>query len=370
MLAAGGAVVVLSACRLPTGSETDAAAEQTTDAASGVAGATATITPAATGTAAPAATTAPTATTTPAPWTPPLEVRITPIEDFYEMKYHPSPPPEVDLAGYRLEIAGGVDNPLSLTMEEIRALPAVSEMRTLECISNPVGGNLISNANWVGVQMKEILALAGLQGSAKYLKLESLDGYHTGIPTALALDDHALLVYEMNGETLPPKHGFPLRALWPGRYGQKQPKWINRITAQTTPHTGHFEKAGWSDNAFILPNTRIEQPPPREFQPGEFYVAGIAMTNETGVEKVRVSLDNGNNWQEAELLRGPSNLTWTHWWVAVSGLENGAYRVVSNVTDGEGHSQTSPERNSSLVEGTFPDGTDEMHRVVVQVKIP
>jgi DMSO/TMAO reductase YedYZ molybdopterin-dependent catalytic subunit len=286
------------------------------------------------------------------------------------MKFHPSAPPEVDLAGYRLEVVGGVDNPLSLSMDDIRALPPVSEMRTLECISNPVGGNLISNANWVGVQMKEILALAGLQGSAKYLKLESLDGYHTGISAELALDDHALLVYEMNGETLPAKHGFPLRALWPGRYGQKQPKWINRITAQTTPHTGHFEKAGWSDDAFILPNTRIEQPPPREFQPAEFYIAGIAMTGESGVERVRVSLDNGENWQEAQLLRGPSSLTWTHWWLTVSGLENGAYRVLSNATDGQGYSQTSPERNSALVEGTFPDGTDEMHRVVVQVKIP
>jgi DMSO/TMAO reductase YedYZ molybdopterin-dependent catalytic subunit len=356
-LAAGGAVFLIPACRGDT--------ENTSPTPAG------TPVPAteATGSDTAGATVAPTATAAPVVWTPPAEPEITPNNDFYTMKYHPSPPPEVDPAGYRLEITGEVDNPLSLSLEEIKTFPQVTEMRTLECISNPVGGNLIGNAVWTGVKMAAILEAAGASGRGRHLKIESLDGYHTGIPRELAEDEHAYLAFEMNGEPLPAKHGYPIRALWPGRYGQKQPKWIERITLQSTPHTGHFEGQGWSDDAFILPNSQILQPPPRELQPADFYIGGIAFTNTEGLEKVEVSLDNGASWQEATLLRGPSPRVWTHWWLYAEGLDNGAYRVLARVTDNQGRSQSSPERNSALLDGTFPNGTDEMHRVVVQVKI-
>jgi hypothetical protein len=283
------------------------------------------------------------------------------------MKYHPTPPPEVDLASYRLQIAGEVDTPLSLSMAEIQALPDVTLQRTLECISNPVGGRLIGNAFWRGVSMGAVLEMAGIRSSSHHLRLESLDGYHTGIPVSLAQDPESYLVYEMNGEPLPAKHGYPLRALWPGRYGQKQPKWIERITVQRQPHTGYFEGQGWSDAAIIRPNARIEQPPPRAVQQAPFYVAGIGFTTDAGVEKIEVSHDDGLSWQEAALLEPPSPLVWTHWWLEVAALETGVHRVLARVTDRRGETQTRPERNSTLLGDPFPDGTAEMHRVVVQV---
>lgn len=342
LLAAGGAALVLNACRVTP----DPPPAGTT----------------------PTPAILPPTPTAPAGWQPPTTIRITPNDDFYTMKFHPSRPPEVDPDSYRLEISGEVDTPLSLSLADLKAFPAVTEMRTLECISNPVGGNLMGNATWTGLSMAALLAAAGVRPAGKHLKLESLDSYHTGIPIELAMDEHALLVYEMNGETLPAKHGYPLRCLWPGRYGQKQPKWIQRITVQRQPHLGHFEAEGWSDEAIILPNARIEQPPPRQVQPADFYVAGVAFYNDSGLEAVDVSLDNGATWQPAELLRGPSARTWTEWWLLAENASTGTMRVLARVTDGSGRVQALPRDSSSLLSGTFPNGTDEMHRVVVQVK--
>ncbi|MCA9939614.1 MAG: molybdopterin-dependent oxidoreductase [Anaerolineales bacterium] len=318
-----------------------------------------------------AATTTPAAATatppSPPPWQPPTTTRITPNEDFYTLKYNPEPPPDVDVASYRLEIMGVVDRPLSLSLAEIMAYPSVIQMRTLQCISNPVGGNLIGNAMWKGVRMKQLLADAGIQSPTHHLKLESLDGYDTGIPASLALDENALLVYEMNGDPLPAAHGFPLRCLWPGRYGQKQPKWLHRVTVQRTPHLGHWESQGWSDEARINPTAIIETPPENSTQSPDFYVGGIANATDVGLEGVEVSLDGGATWQQAELLRGPSSLVWTHWWVRVQGGNAGTYRILANTTDNAGNDQSLPGRANRLLGGAFPDGVDEMQQLTIRV---
>jgi DMSO/TMAO reductase YedYZ molybdopterin-dependent catalytic subunit len=381
LLAGGGATFILVACGRSPSPETATSAPLPTASRPGA-------TAAPTGTAAnqPAATvTAPSTPTTtaaepvietrvapsptPGPWLPPAETRLTPNDTFYTLKYHPGPPPDIDPAAYRLVIEGEVDTPLSLTLAEIKNdFPAVTEMRTLQCISNPAGGNLIGNAIWTGVPLAALLEAAGLRGSGRHLKLESADDYHTGIPRELAHDPHSLLVYEMNGEPLPADHGFPLRALWPGRYGQKQPKWLQRITVQRQAHIGHWEGQGWSDEARVQPTSIIEQPVDRVGQPADFFVGGVAYTTDAGLEKVEVSLDGGITWQPAELLRGPSPLVWTHWWLRAEGLSPGVYQIQARATDNLGKAQTAPGRG--ILEGAFPDGTDEMHQVVAQVRAP
>jgi DMSO/TMAO reductase YedYZ molybdopterin-dependent catalytic subunit len=233
---------------------------------------------------------------TPDGWQPPTETRITPNEAFYIMKYNPSPPPEVDLSDYRLVIEGEVDNPLTLTLDQLKAYPAITQMRTLQCIGNPIGGGLISNAVWVGISLAQLLEEAGLRPRGRFLKLESLDGYHTGIPRQLALHQDCLLAYQMNGEPLPAKHGYPIRCLFPGRYGQKQPKWLTRITAQPTHHVGHWEGQGWDDDAIIQPSSIIEQPKNNGTVKPDFVVTGIAFTNDSGLESLIVTLDNGVTW--------------------------------------------------------------------------
>src|SRR5690606_36573230 len=115
----------------------------------------------------------------------------------------------------------------------------------------------------------------------------------------LAQDPRSLLVYEMNGEPLPADHGFPLRCLWPGRYGQKQPKWLTRIELVAEPTLGYWESQGWSNEAIIRPNSQIRAPETFVTLPPEpIRVSGFAFANRTGVAKVEVSTDNGETWHD------------------------------------------------------------------------
>jgi len=304
----------------------------------------------------------------PEPTYPPFEyasdVTITPIEGFYTVTYHPQPPPTI--TDYRLRIFGQVKNELNLSLDDLLAMPTVEEMRTLECISNPVGGKLIGNAVWRGVPMPSLLELAGVLPRAIELKFECADGYDTSVPVELAMDAHSFLAYWMNGVALPPQHGYPLRALWPGRYGQKQPKWITAIELIDKPYLGHWERQGWSNEAIIVPNSRIDQPKKQDVVQVPITVSGIAFANRSGVARAEVSTDDGRSWHDAELIRGPSSLAWTEWrheWLAA---EPGSYVLRARVTDGEGR----PQRMGAnrLLGGIKPDGTDLQHTVAVTVK--
>jgi DMSO/TMAO reductase YedYZ molybdopterin-dependent catalytic subunit len=299
---------------------------------------------------------------------PPFEydsaLTITQIEDFYEYTYHPQPAPAIP--DFQLRIFGQVRNELSLSMDDIVALPVVEEMRTLECISNPVGGTLIGNAVWRGVSMAHLLEMAGVLSRVVELKFECADGYHTSIPIQLAMDPHSFLAYWMNGIPLPPEHGHPLRALWPGRYGQKQPKWITGIELIAQPYLGHWERQGWSNDATIVPNSRIDRPKKRDVVQLPITISGIAFANQSGVAKVEVSTDDGVNWQEAELIRGPSALAWTEWRHEWMEAEQGSHVIRARVTDGEGRRQRFG--HGRLLGGIKPDGTDYQHAVAVIVK--
>jgi len=294
-------------------------------------------------------------------------VPVTANADFYTVWYKaggvPQAPPD-----WKLTITGLVNKELSFSLDELKALPAVTEMRTLECISNPVGGDLISNAIWKGVRLKDLLAQAGVKSGAKTLKLESFDGYSTGIPIDLGMHDHSLLVYEMNGEPLPGVHGAPLRCLWPGRYGMKQPKWIQKITVINEDYAGFWEQQGWWDQAYILPNSRIDSPQDLTvISTPTFSLSGIAFSGEDGIAKIEVSWDDTNQWQAAELMRGPSPYVWTLWkWTGPS-LPTGRHQLYARVTDNRGQMQTRAQA-FNLLGGTFPNGTADMHSIVLEFK--
>jgi hypothetical protein len=247
-------------------------------------------------------------------------------------------------------------------------MPSVTEMRSLMCISNPVGGSLTGNAIWKGVRLKDLLAQAGVKAGARYLKLESFDGFSTGIPLDLGMDEHALLVYEMNNEPLPLEHGAPLRCLWPGRYGMKQPKWIQTITVVDTPYSGYWERAGWSDEARIRPFSRIDAPKDLAvISDPTFALSGIAFTDENGLTKLEISWDDSYQWQPADLTRGPSPYVWTVWRWTGNALTPGRHTLYARATDGRGQMQMRAQVVSLLGE-TFPNGTDEMHSIVLEFR--
>jgi DMSO/TMAO reductase YedYZ molybdopterin-dependent catalytic subunit len=309
----------------------------------------------------------PTLSTAPTIVPPKIEggIPTTANQDFYGVSIGVTPSVP---ANWKLTITGLVDQPLTLTLDEIKALPAVTEMRALMCISNPVGGDLTGNARWKGVRFKDLLAQAGVKSNARFLKLESFDQFSTGIPLELGMDDAALLVYEMNGEPLPLDHGAPLRCLFPGRYGMKQPKWIQTISAVEEEYIGFWEKQGWSDDARLKPFSRIDAPKDNSTITGAtFMLVGIAFSDEGGLLELDISWDDAQQWSPAQLTRGPSPYTWTVWQWAGNALPPGRHTLYARATDQRGNMQTRGQP-MDLLGGTFPDGTEQMHSIVLDFK--
>lgn len=296
-----------------------------------------------------------------------------PLTRFYETRYRNARPrPEIGVAEWQLTIDGWVQYPQALSLEDIVALPQVEVMRTLECISNPVGGTLIGNTTWRGVKLAEVLALAEVRTGAREVKMFAADGYSTSIPLALAQHTDALLVFEMNGAPLPVKHGYPLRVLLPGRYGQKQPKWITGIEVITEEFLGYWEQRGWSNEAGIQVNSQIWEPASlSRITESTATISGIAFADESGVSQVEISTDNGSTWQPAELVPGPSSLVWTEWrfaWDIPPVTDSTSLEIAVRATDGNGVTQRRANNGAGLLGSTFPDGTSDIHRTVVTVE--
>lgn len=295
----------------------------------------------------------------------PGQVAITPNANFYTVAYSTERPTVPN--DWKLYVGGLVDNPLVLTLDEIKQFPIVEEMRTFECISNPVGGTLIGNAIWKAIRLRDVLERARVQPTTRELKLESFDGYYTSIPLELGLNEHSLLAFEMNGEPLPVEHGYPLRCIWPGRYGMKQPKWLERITAIDDHFLGYWESQGWSNEARVLPNSRIDMPEDGDVVQAEgLVIRGVAFADgDDGIARIEVSYDDGKTWQEAKLIRGPNPYVWTNWeWQG--NVPVGSAVLLARVTTNSG--KTQQREQVSLFGGTFPNGTSAIHSVVVTIK--
>lgn len=294
----------------------------------------------------------------PAPGTRP---EVTPNEDFYQVDINAFPV-RVDEESWRLEVEGLVDNPLSLTMDEVRAFPSASQVITLSCISNSVGGDLISTSLWTGVRLKDVLMEAGLKQNALEVAIESEDGFYESVSMEDALDDRTLLVYEMNGDPLPPGHGFPLRIYIPNRYGMKQPKWIKRLQVIDHEGAGYWVDRGWSEEAIVKTTSAVDEVPSevRNATDGVVPIGGIAYAGARGISKVEVQIDDGP-WLEAQLRVPPlSSLTWVQWrydWA----YESGQHVLRVRAYDGDGELQElTPSRS-------HPNGATGVHEISVKL---
>lgn len=294
------------------------------------------------------------------------DIALTPNADFYVMKR--GRVPEIVVDDHVLTIDGLVQRPVSLTLDDIKALPQHTLIRTLECIGNAPDGDLIGNAVWSGARFADVLALAGLRASASELRLDAADDFHTGVTTALATDPDSYLVHTMNGETLPLDHGYPFRCLFPGRYGQKQPKWLIGITARDTHHVGYYESKGWSDEAAIQVKSRIDSPPRRATVRAPLTIRGIAFAGRSGVARVEVLVDDLAP-VEATLVQAPvphRDLAWTEWSWTWHAATPGNHVVRARAVDGDGTAQ-SPRRRS-LLGGEVKEGRSDMHSVSIFVE--
>ena len=192
----------------------------------------------------------------PAP-VPGTRAELTSNDRFYRVDINLEPP-RIDASTWRLRVQGLVEQPLELTLDQIRALPAVTQTITLECISNPLGGDLISTSRWTGVPLREVLRLARSSDRARAIQIDAADGFYESLSTAEADDPRVLLVYAMNGVALPAEHGFPLRIYIPNRHGMKQPKWITRLQAIDREGRGYWPERGWSQEAIVKTTSVID----------------------------------------------------------------------------------------------------------------
>lgn len=283
---------------------------------------------------------------------------ITPNAQFYRIDIN-TRPPVVEQDSWRLEIAGLVERRLSLTLDEIRARPSISQVITLQCISNPIAGDLTSTSLWTGVRLKDLLAEAGMLSAAEEVYIESADGFYESVEMADILDERTLLIHSMNGVPLPVEHGFPLRIYIPNRYGMKQPKWIQRIEAIDRQGPGYWVDRGWSAEARPKTVSAIDAVV-REASEGVLPVGGIAYAGGRGISKVEVQVDD-SPWVEA-ILRAPplSPLTWVQWrydWPYQAGRHT--FRV--RAYDGAGVLQVTDRRPPR------PDGATGVHEVTIEV---
>lgn len=291
---------------------------------------------------------------TPAPVTP-----ITPADKFYVVSQNVLDP-TVSADRWRLEVTGHVRQPRSWTYDELRTLPVETRAITLECISNEVGGSLISTAVWRGVALEALLGLAGgATAAGKYVIFYGVDGYSTSLPLADLLAARTLLTWEMNGQPLPDRHGFPLRAVVPGRYGEQSAKWITRIALADQPYQGLYQSQGWSD-APLSTMSRIDSPG-RRASFGTIPVAGIAFAGTRGIRRVEVSADGGATWHDATLDPPLSEYSWVLWRWTWQPPARGTYTLVVRATDGTGAAQTPARR------GTVPNGSTGWHQIKVTV---
>ncbi len=292
----------------------------------------------------------------------PSEIKLTPVNQFYRQSYGEIP--DVGAGGWRLTIDGLVQNPQSFTLDDLKALPAVEEMRTLECIGNPVGGPLIGNAVWKGVYLQTLLAAIQVRPEAIRAKFQAADDYFTSVYLEWITHPQTMLIYEMNGEPLTREHGFPLRILMPGLYGQKNPKWLTHIEFSDKIEGGYWEKQGWSDIASVQTNSIIQQPANLASVAGATVpVFGVAFAGSRKIAAVEVQVDDGE-WQPTTLVQADSSLVWTQWsfdWPAKDGKHTLAVRAV----DETGFVQT--EKSQTLLGDAYPAGTSKIHSMVVKV---
>ncbi len=269
-----------------------------------------------------------------------LSDEITPTAEFYNVDID-FLKPSVDVATWRLGIGGLVTSPFELNFRQLQSSFEVVEMaHTLSCISNEVGGNLISTAVWRGVRLKDVLARAGLGPTVNEIVFRSTEGYSDSIPIAKANEDTTLVVFGMNGEALPTEHGFPARIIVPGIYGMKNVKWLTSITAVDHHYRGYWEVRGWDDVARVKTESRFDVPASADSVHLPAKLAGVAWAGDRGITKVEVSDDNGSTWRPAVLKRELSPVAWRLWATNIS-PGTGPRRVLVRATDGTGEVQTS-----------------------------
>ena len=302
---------------------------------------------------------APAAASAPVPGVVPV---VTPNADFYRIDTALWVP-VMALDNWSLRVHGLVEREVTITWDELLAEDLVEAWVTLACVSNPVGGDLVGNAKWLGWPIRELLARAGPLPEADMVLSSSIDGFTASTPLGVLTEErNALLAVGMNGELLPPEHGFPVRMVVPGLFGYvSATKWVVDLeVTRFADREAYWTQRGWSPLGPIKTASRIEVPRPgATVAAGPVMIGGTAWAPHRGIERVEVRVDDGG-WQEATLAEAIHVDTWRQWswrWEAMPGR----HRIAARAWDPDG-----PQ--TEAVAGVVPDGATGYDGVDVTVE--
>jgi len=323
---------------------------------------------------------------------------ITPIDSFF-VRCHTYTPEMPNLNEWRLKIDGVVNQPLALSLDDLKKLPRVELVGVLECAGNGrafyqphVAGTQwafgsVGNARWAGVRFRDVLEKAGLKDSAKVVLLDGADvplgkmpDFQRTITVNKALDPDTMLAYEMNGEALPIEHGFPIRLIVPGWAGDSWVKWLQHVEVLDHEFDGFWMKTAYRhpthpvepgatvDPKDMVPvadlniKSVIATPVSSWIKPGRIRIAGAAWSNTSPVADVQVSTDGGETWKRAKLGKDKGRYAWRLFEFEWKALNEGRYTLMARATNEAGETQP-------LEQQWNPSGYlwNVVHRVEVEI---
>jgi DMSO/TMAO reductase YedYZ molybdopterin-dependent catalytic subunit len=317
-----------------------------------------------------------------------------PTERFYVRSHFAAP--RVNPGRYELSVEGHVEKPFTLTIDELKALPATTRPLTLECAGNsrvflvpPARGvqwsnGAVGNADWTGVPLSTLLERAKPKAGAIDVVLVGADSgtiadpatpgaihFDRSLPLAKAMKPEVLIAHGMNGANLTAAHGFPVRAVVGGWYGMASVKWLTRIVVTDRPHTGFFQTLDYSyfvrtPAGPVLTPVREVQPKAAIARPGvhevvpfgkPYTVAGAAWAGENKVAKVEVSTDGGATWNPAKIDGEAKPFCWVTWRYDWTPRDLGTAALVARCTDAAGATQPEkrdPDRRTYMINHLVP----------------
>jgi DMSO/TMAO reductase YedYZ molybdopterin-dependent catalytic subunit len=292
---------------------------------------------------------------------------ITPASTFYLIDTALSSP-RIDVNDWTLSVKGAVDNPVEFSYKDLLELPTREADITLSCVSNTVGGGLVSNGRWTGVLLSDVLAETGMSRdkittASRQLVGRSVDGFTTGFKTDIALDGrNALVAFGLNGSELPVKHGYPVRLVIPGLYGYvSATKWLTEIELTNWNFDAYWIQRTWSKEGPVKTQSRIDTIDDGDnLSSGKNPIGGIAWAPHRGIRKVEVSTDGGETWNTAHLAKQLAEDSWRQYvydWDATPG----DYTIQVRATDGNDETQTASKAPP------HPSGATGYHTIDVTV---
>jgi DMSO/TMAO reductase YedYZ molybdopterin-dependent catalytic subunit len=285
---------------------------------------------------------------------------ITPLADFFAVNIG-AEEPRIELARWRLEVKGLVEQPLTLTFDDLLALPRVDIHGTLACISNEVGGRLIGTTLFSGARLGDVLQMARPQRGVAEVVMRAVDRYSESMPFDKALHEDTLLVYGMDGKLLTPEHGYPLRIFNPNHYGMKGPKWLASLELVAEPYDGYWPRMGWDKEATVKSTSVIDGAGDVRAENGLAQLGGIAFAGWRGIQEVAIQIDGGEFRPAVNLDRPLSPLTWVRWRYDWRNPPAGDHTIVVRAIDGNG------EEQSPQPAPPHPDGASGWHKVHVLI---